>query len=251
MRVLLMISLLAMAFSATAEDCDALVDAFDNAAAARCFQARLEADPKNAALRISFMRALIDAGEDAGGASAEDRFLEALIESESFIEGWPESAEGYYYKAVAMGRYAQFLGGKKKVAMAHDIRENVDRALAIDPRHAEALLTRGIYFYELATLNRALRFFAKVLYGGLPEGGLDDARRDLELSLEVDPENSNTLYHLALVRHRLKDYENCADYCEAALALPVSDHRDPHNQALAADLLDKVSKKLKKRGDRR
>ncbi len=251
MRLSTLILVLALAFAAAAEDCDSLVDAFDNAAAARCFQARLEADPGNADLRISFMRALIDAGEDAADASAEAWYMEALAESEAFIESEAASAEGHYYKAVAMGRYAQFLGGKRKVSMAHDIRESVDRALAMDPEHAEALLTRGIYFYELATLNKALRFFAKMLYGGLPEGGLDDARRDLERSLEIDPENTNTLYHLALVAHRQKKYEVCVEYCEAALSRPVTDHRDPHNRELARELLEKVSKKVKTRGARR
>jgi tetratricopeptide (TPR) repeat protein len=247
----LFLILLWIPVSVLASDCDSLVTAFNNEAALECFQERLADDPENVDLQIATLRALIDTGEDAAGKAALPYFEEAVAGSEQFIESHPQSAEGYYYQAVALGRQAQFLGGKDKVSMAKEIRLNVDRALALDDQHAEAYLTRGIYFYELATLNKALRFFAKVLYGGLPEGGLDDAAADLEASLKLEPHNTNTLYHLALIAKRHKDYSACAHYCELALAQERTDHLDSQNQTLAKELMSDIAKKLKKQEARR
>ncbi len=236
---------------AVSSDCDDLVAAFDNEEAVRCFSDQLAAHPGDFSLEQKLARAFIDAGEDVESDAAEAWFLKAVDLSGRMAREHPESAEGHYYLAVATGRYAQFLGGKQKVEFAHKIRESVDRALAIDPDHAEALLTRGIYFYELATLNRALKFFAKILYGGLPEGGLDDAARDLDASLRADPDNTNTLYHLALICEKHKDYEGCVEHCRQVRALPLTDHLDWKNQALAAELEEKIAKKLGKFEGRR
>ena len=234
-----------------AMDCYSLVADFDNEAALKCFQRRLAEDPENEILQIAIMRALIDTGEDALDKAALPYFEQAVALSKKFMEDHPKSAEGYYYLAVALGRQAQFLGGKEKVSMAKEIRMNVDRALALDNQHAEAYLTRGIYFYELATLNKALRFFAKMLYGGLPEGGLDDAEADLKASWRLAPHNTNTLYHLALIAERRKDYVDCERYCELALSQDQTDHMDSRNQDQARDLLADISKKLKKQESRR
>lgn len=249
-RLWMLLSLSLFLVSA-ADNCDDLVAAFDNEAAVDCYRGSLFMDPYNFDLQCKFARALIDAGEDAGGDAAEDWFSRAVKLAEGMAARYPESAEGHYYLAVAKGRLAQFLGGKEKVAMAREIRESVDRALAIDPDHAEALLTRGIYFYELATLNRALRFFAKVLYGGLPEGDLDMAEADFVASLRLDPGNTNTLHHLALIRYRQGNYEACAKLCQEAIAQPVTDHLDPRNQKLAEELEAKASRKLGKADARR
>jgi len=236
--------MLALAAPLLAADCDGLVGAFRNAEAAGCFEAALGADPGDFDLRCKLTRALVDAGEDQDGDGAEAWFRRAVEQSRVLVRERPERAEGHYYLAVSLGRLAQFLGGKEKVALAAEIRRSVDRALAIDPRHAEALLTRGIYFYELATLNSALRLFAKMLYGGLPEGSLEDAESDLRASLALMPENSNTIYHLALVAYENEDWSSCLDHCRRVAALPPSDNMDGRNKALAKDLAGKAEKKL-------
>ncbi len=248
MRIFLL--LICIPMMAGAVDCDSLMAAFNNEAALECYRDRLAQDPENVDLQIAVLRALIDTGEDASGNAALPYFEQAVESSKRFSRNHPQSAEGYYYLAVALGRQAQFLGGKDKVSLAKEIRTNVDRALALDDQHAEAYLTRGIYFFELATLNKALRFFAKVLYGGLPEGGLDDAKADLKAALSIEPDNTNTLYHLALVAEKRKEYKECARYCELAMSQAHSDHLDSHNQAMARELLADISRKLKKQESR-
>jgi len=231
--------------------CEDLVAAFDNDAAADCYRQRLLDSPGDFDLRCKLARALIDAGEDAGGDAAEDWYRRAVELSEEMVAERPGDAKGHYYLAVAKGRNAQFLGGKEKVSMAHEIRASADRAIQLDPRHAEALLTRGIYFYELATLSRPLRFFARMLYGGLPEGGLDEAEADLEASRRLDSDNTNTLYTLALIRYEREDYEGCVALCRETMNQPILDHLDPVNQDLAADLMAKAERKLDRKRDRR
>lgn len=242
---------LRLSVPALSDDCSDLVSAFENTAAVGCLEALLATDPGQLDLELRLVRALVDAGEDSEGAIAEAYFQRAMVLARRLAEEHPGSAEGFYYDAAATGRYAQFLGGKQKVALAHHVRESVDHALRVDPHHAEALLTRGIYFYELATLNRALRFFAELLYGDLPEGDLEDARRDLESSLRLAPGNTNTLYHLALVGFVNDDYNACVDYCRRAIAQPLTDHLDSRNQKLAAELERRAAKKLGKPAGRR
>ena len=252
MQALLLLPLFVVSMAGPpAELGDSLAAAFDNAGAAGAYEIALADAPDDFGLRCNHLRALIDAGEDAEGDAARDWFVRARDEAERLLAQFPDSALSHHYDAVASGRYAQFAGGKEKVSYAERVRGAAERALEIDPSNEESWLTLGSYFYEVATLNTALRFFAKALYGASLEGGLEDAEAALARALKLDPEHIYAHLILARVRWEQKDWEGCHALCERIGELPLRDHLDPRNQKEAAELGEKAARKLKKQRKRR
>ena len=255
---LLILLLLALSVTAAATGAadpaargDSLVAAFDNAGAAAAFQEALAADPDDWSLRWRRVRALIDAGEDAEGKAARPWFEKAREEATGLVADHPDSALSHHYDAVASGRYAQFAGGKEKVRYAERVRSSVEKALELDSELAESWLTLGNYYYEVATLNTALRFFAKTFFGASLEGGLPEAEEALARALRLDPTHIYAHLTLARVRYEQKDWAGAADLCARIGELPVRDHLDPRNKEEARQLGAKAGKKLDKLMNRR
>jgi tetratricopeptide (TPR) repeat protein len=252
MKALLFLPFIALTVAGTpAELGDSLVAAFDNAAAAAAFQEALAEHPDDFPLRCRHLRALIDAGEDAQGDEARRWFIRARDEAQRLVDQFPDRALSHHYDAVASGRYAQFAGGKEKVRHAERVRGSAEKALELDSSNAESWLTLGNYYYEVATLNRALRFFARTFFGASLQGGLPEAEEALAEALRLDPTHIYAHLILARVRWEQKDWEACTELCSRIGMLPVRDHLDPRSKAEATKLREKAGKKLGKLKQRR
>ncbi len=110
----------------------------------------------------------------------------------------PESAEGYYNRALAHAAW-----GKKELAL-----RDYDRALTLAPALGAAALNRG-----------ALH---------LQAGRLTQARTDLEHALRHGAEPATTHYNLALLHRALRDEAALRQHLEQALH-----HNPSHAEALA------------------
>ena len=194
----------------------------DMARAIEIDRAALAENPENWDLRVALIRDLADAGDLLDSELSRPLFEEAMRRALRLTAEHADSAESHYLLALAKGQMALFAGGKQKVRMSHEIKISIDRAIELDPGHSEAFVVRGVYYYELATLNRALRLFARILFGGLPAGTLADSRADLERAVELDPEDISAHYNLARTLLRLKETEAALRHCARCAELPVS-----------------------------
>jgi tetratricopeptide (TPR) repeat protein len=90
----------------------------------------------------------------------------------------PSDAESNFCMAVALGRMALISSPKEKVAASRDIKKYAELALSFNPTHAGAWHVLGKWNYEVANLNFAERAAADYLFGGIPDGSLDEAVKD-------------------------------------------------------------------------
>lgn len=199
-------------------------------------RAELAADPQSWPARVGLIRNLVDAGDLLDSDASKPLFAEAMERSVALAAAHPDSAEGHYLVALSTGQMALFVGGKDKVRMSREIKTSIDRAIALDPGHAKAHVVRGVYYRELATLNLALRLFAKVFFGGLPPGSLEDSVADLELALALDPADLSARYNLARTLWRQKATDAALRHCELCIAGELRDPLDPRHQADAVAL---------------
>jgi tetratricopeptide (TPR) repeat protein len=154
----------------------------------------------------------------------------------------PDSTEGHFFKAVALGRYALFVGGKRKVQIAREVKMAVERTLQINPNHVGALHVLGRWHHELASLNFFERALAKIIFGGLPSGvSLEKAASYYERAIALNPNSpvhrldyGRTLFKLGRLREARQQLEIC-------IALPNVFWDDPQNKLEARKLLEKVS----------
>jgi len=230
---------------------DRQAEAWDFAAAIESFRAALAAEPGDWRARIGLVQALVDRGETLDSKDSRAYYEEAANLADALAADHPDSARAHYLSALASGQLALFLGGKEKVKLSRRIKQSMDRSLALDDSDSEAWTARGVYYYELATLSMALRLFAKVLFGGVPPGTLADAKRDLERALELDPGKIAAHNQLAWTLYKLEDHEGALAHCERIRGLPDVDHEDANDRLDAAELQEKVEKRLRQRRARR
>jgi tetratricopeptide (TPR) repeat protein len=110
-------------------------------------------------------------------------------------------------------------------------------ALHVDPQNVSALILMGnIFAREKNDIDTANNYYEKVLEldpknniainniaGNLLNAGkLDEGERFLKEAYDIDPTYPNTIYGLAMIARRRKDYENAFMYAMDAAKLPKS-----------------------------
>lgn len=153
-----------------------------------------------------------------------------------------KDAEANYVMAAAMGRMALVSPAKEKVAASRDIKKYAELAIQYNPAHAGAYYILGKWNYEVANLNWAEKGAANLLFGGIPEGSLDNAIKNYLVAIKLDPDF--ILYYLELARalDQKQFYAEETRVLNKALSLTPHAQDDPARLAQCRDLLSKVKK---------
>jgi tetratricopeptide (TPR) repeat protein len=184
-------------------------------------------------------------GEAASGERQRRLVADAVGHARAAIDARPDSAQGHLALAVALDRQTLDEGAKTRLALAREIKSEVDRALAIDPGLGRAYHVRAIWNRRLSSLS----FFERVaahtpVLGGVPKGAsMDNAVHDLQKAIELEPNVID--HHLELGRTylKLKRRSDAIRELERAMALPAIDSpRDPAYQSEARELLARARK---------
>ncbi len=97
----------------------------------------------------------------------------------------PKNSEANCVMAIALGRSSLNKGGKEKIATAIEIKKYVDIAIKNDPQNFKAWHVLGRWNYELSNLNILERTAAKLLYGNIPTGSVQQAILAFEKSNSI------------------------------------------------------------------
>jgi tetratricopeptide (TPR) repeat protein len=207
--------------------------------------AALGTHPSDLALLIRLARVESEMSQDAKGEEARTLAMTAVEHARAAIKMAPDSAQGHVWLAVALGRQAMKEGPKTRLALSREIKSEVDRAIALDPRIGRAYHVRALWNRELSSLNLLERTLAGTVLGGVPKGAsMDNAVADLRKAIELEPEYVN--HHLELGRTyvQMKRQDLARAELEKAVALPpTSSVRDGHYQTEARELLARLPKK--------
>jgi type IV pilus assembly protein PilF len=173
---------------------------------------RSSADPADADKRAAVRLEL------AGGYFSRGQFDTALEEIKLALAAKPDLGAAYNLRGLV---YAAM--GEAQLAD-----DNFLRALALNPRDADAMHNRGWFMCQRGRYEEADRLFEQAIatpqYRDLPRslaaqglcfaraGKLPAAEQKLLRSYELDPTNPNTAYNLTEVLYRRADYERARFY---------------------------------------
>lgn len=93
--------------------------------------------------------------------------------------------------AVCHGKLAVFSDTRTKIQYSRLVKEEAERALALDPHYAWAHHILGRWHHEVASLGPTARWAVRLFYGGLPEASPAEAVRHLETAVRLEPDELN------------------------------------------------------------
>lgn len=178
------------------------------------------------------------ADDDEAGAW----YATAVDFAERAVGARPDSARGYQWLSIALGRQALLEGPRSRVRLAVAVRENALRALQIDSTAAGAHNVLGEWHAEIQRLGGLSRFAAERLLGAetFRLASWDEAVRHLTRAVELGPEV--IIHRLALARV----YLDLGQEAEAmtnllrAVELPILQPTDPLLRREAEELLRRL-----------
>lgn len=102
--------------------------------------------------------------------------------AEAAIAAMPNEANAHYFHAFALGRYSQTISITKALAqgLGGKIKESLERALKLAPKHAEAHTAMGLYHAEIIDKIGAL--VGGLTYGAKADTGMKHFQEALKLA---------------------------------------------------------------------
>jgi len=121
----------------------------------------------------------------SGRCSATQRraLLEEAIErGAAAVKVLPGYPNAHYMLALVLGRYSQEISVVKAAAsgLVSRVRTHLERALELEPTHAEAHVAAGLYHAEL--IGKLGRIVASLTYGASKDSALEHFRRAVKLA---------------------------------------------------------------------
>jgi len=141
----------------------------------------------------------------AGTAKVLEILRAAIDRGERAVKELPERANAHYTMALVLGRYSQRISILKALAqgLAGRVRSLLERALELEPRHAEAHVALGLYHAEI--INKLGSLAAGLTYGASADTAMEHFDRASHLAPSspiVQLEHAHGLILLDAVRHR-------------------------------------------------
>jgi len=151
--------------------------------------------------------------------SAHFRRVEAL--AQQAIKADLRNDEGYKWLAVALGARAEDVNVRERIRLSRKVKENIEKALSLDPDDDISLLVLSRWHYKIASLPPWTGAFVGFVYGGLPPASLEKAESLLLRAIATKDRISHR-YSLAKVYHAMGRREAALAQLRQALKQPVT-----------------------------
>lgn len=209
----------------------------------RALELYLEADrlcPNEARILQKIAEQVSDLSLQMGDdAQIREQARKALGYAIRAVELEPDNAVNVLSLAVCHGKMAVYSDTRMKIRYSRLVKQEAERAVALDPNYDWAHHVLGRWHREVAELGPATRFFVRLIYGGLPGASREEAIRQLEKAVELAP--ARVPHHVELgfaylAVGRKAEARRCF---ERGLALPSTERYDEPAKDRAREILGK------------
>jgi len=210
-------------------------------------QRALKIDPNNLEALVWLARAQIDLGdlipqtEADWQARRKQRYQTAEGYAQKAAKIDPKSTWAHFYAAVAMAKSAALSSVKEQIALAHEIRDRVDKSIEMDPSNGFAYHVLGVWHRRMAEIGGAKRFMALVfLQGSVPKGSMGKSVQYLKKALTYNPRVITHHLELAKTYQALGKTELAKEHLQKVETLPVQFSDDGAHKQEAKGLLEEI-----------
>jgi len=224
---------------------DAAHDAFDNETALKNYKAAFAADNKNCEAAWKASRALANIGDEREDkAERTEYFNEAEKFARTAIELCPDSDMAHLQLSIAVGRVALMAGKKEQVQLSQVVKDEAEKAIALNPNNDTAHHVYARWHRKVATLSGVSKTFAKILYGGLPDASLDQAVEHFKKAIELKPDYNNHYLELGITYEMMGEWQKADEAYKKAASLEAKGKMEKKYQAEAIERQKNIEKKI-------
>ncbi len=193
--------------------------------------------------------ALLDQGElipdSVKSAERDSLFARAETLARRALAADSTRPEGHFAVAATVGRVSLGMGKKERIRRASIIRTEAIRTIEIDPAYDGGYHVLGRWNAEIMRLSGLSRFFAKSFLGAgiFGQASWEEAIRNLQKAVELDPDRIYHRLELARVYADRKRYQDARDQLARIDSLPDRELLDPLYRERAAALAKRIGDK--------
>jgi len=207
----------------------------------------LHADSNNFEALIKLARAHIDIGDllPENDANWQERKLKEYTTAQEYarkaLRVDPNSTWSHFWLAAAVGSIAVVSPVSKQVDLSTEIRDAVEKSIALDPKNGSAYHIYGVWHRKVAEIGAASRMFASMLYGkSLPKGSLEKSIEFLKKAVALNPAVIVSRLELARSHAAKSDWQAARAMLKSIAPLPVQFSDDAKHKKNAAQLLEEI-----------
>ncbi len=184
-------------------------------------------------------RTYLDLGQDAKDEKRAELFKKGEEYARKAIELNPDGAQGHLQLSIALGRVALDASAKERIRMSKEIKQEVDKAINLDPQNDIAYHVLGRWNRKIANLSWIEKGFANMFLGGIPEGASNEsALNSFKKAIELNPDHINHYLELGITYQMMDDDKNAIAAFQKCIDLPVKDSDDPEYKEKAQEYLN-------------
>jgi tetratricopeptide (TPR) repeat protein len=229
---------------------DRLYAHFKPKEAARELQKILLVDEQNLEALVKLSRAHIDIGDMISESSpdAQERKMKEYRIAEDYarkaIRANPNSTWGYFYVAGSLGSMAILSPVDKQIDIAVEIRDAVEKAIALDPQNGFAYHIYGVWHRKMAEVGEASRVFVSVRYGrSIPVGNVEKSIEYLEKAVALNPKILVSRLELARSYLAAENWTLARNALISVRELPNQFSDDAKHKQKAEQLLEEIKER--------
>ena len=152
----------------------------------------------------------------------------------------PKDSDAQLAPAITLGKMLPHLPTKEQVAASPQIKESVDRALAVDSNNDTAWHVFGRWHRVLAEVSTMKRYAAALIYGQLPKGSIEEAERAMKKAIGLNPNRLMHYIELGRIYAVMGRKEEARQFINKGLAMPDKEKDDPETKQRGRETLAKL-----------
>jgi tetratricopeptide (TPR) repeat protein len=199
-----------------------------------------KASPDSAQFLWRLARLYVMRGEVAEDETKEQLFRTAEAYARRCIMADSALGAGHTWQAAALGNIAMFEGSKGKVRLCTDIKNALDRAIALDSTDDVAYSIMGSFYLALGNVSWIERQLASVFLGSLPEGGYRESEAALRRAVTLAPNVIRHRYELGMLYEAEGRRREARETFQHVTELPTLLASDARTKARAAEWVSEL-----------
>jgi tetratricopeptide (TPR) repeat protein len=196
---------------------------------------------------VKLARAHIDIGDQISedAPDSKDRKIKEYAVAEDYarkaVRVDPRSTWGYFWIAAAAGNIALVSPIAKQVELAGEIRDQVEKAIALDPNNGSAYHIYGLWHRKMAEIGRASRVVASMFYGrSLTSGSFEKSIEYFKKAVALNPTVIISRLELARSHVAKEEWEPARTLLRSIPDLPIQFSDDVKHKQKAERLLEEI-----------